>query len=183
MSKSTAASAQRNLSLGYATPIVAGVVALILGLIIADLGGQPLNIWVWVVIHLILGAGVVLGTRFSTSAFNYSLTTGNRVGATKGARNLSLILGIIWSSIVVITSFTRAAMAVSGMLVWPDTSKIKYSNNNISSNSNVEVHPHIEPLTSAAFWQDFVPALVLILISIAGIYLLLSERAREPKTD
>jgi hypothetical protein len=177
MSKSTASSAQSNLSLGYAIPIVAGVVALIVGLIIADLGGQPLNIWVWVVIHLILGAGVVLGTRFSTSAFNYSLTTGNRVGATKGARNLSLILGIIWSAIVVITSFTRASMAVSGMLVWPDTSKAKYSN------TTFEVHPHIEPLTSAAFWQDFVPALVLILISIAGIYLLLSERAREPKTD
>ena len=41
--------------------------------------------------------------------------------------------------------------------------------------------PEILPLTSAKFLEDFVPAFVLIVIAVVGIYLLLAERSREAK--
>lgn len=174
-SVSAAASAQRNLGLGFSVPIVAGVVALILGLIISDATRTMLDIWIWVLIHLILGAGVVLGTRFATASFNFGLARGAKLGAAKGARNLNLVLGIIWSSIVIITSFTKAMEAVQRSVVWPDSSGTGLAK------PGHPIKPTIEPFTSVQFWQSFLPAFVLLVIACAGIFLLLSERAREPR--
>lgn len=176
-SVSATAAAQRSLGLGFSVPIVAGVVALILGLIISDATRTMLDIWIWVLIHLILGAGVVLGTRFATASFNFGLARGAKLGAAKGARNLNLVLGIVWSSIVIITSFTRAMQAVQAAVVWPV--------NRVTGTGTVKLpqpaRPTIEPFTSVQFWQDFLPAFVLLVIACVGIFLLLSERAREPR--
>lgn len=174
-SVSAAAAAQRNLGLGFSVPIVAGVVALILGLIVSDATRTMLDIWIWVLIHLILGLGVVLGTRFATASFNFGLARGAKLGAAKGARNLNLVLGIVWSSIVIITSFTKAMEAVQRSVVWP------YSSVTGAVKQGHPIKPTIEPFTSVQFWQSFLPAFVLLVIACVGIFLLLSERAREPR--
>ena len=175
MSKSASALAQRHLALGYAVPIIGGVTALLLGLIISDVTHTRLDIWIWVLIHAILGAGMVLGTRYSTAAFNYSVTAGKRVGATKGARNLNLVLGIIWSAVVIISSFSKAGEAVQKLVVWP---KEIVSKNQVLK---TPVGPTIEPITSLRFLQDFVPAFVLMGLAVVGIYPLLLERTRNVK--
>lgn len=173
----SASRAQRSLGLGYAVPIIGAVTALLLGLIIADLTRTNLDIWLWVLIQAILGAGMVLGTRFATLAFNYSISAGRRVGATKGARNLNLVLGIIWSAVVIVMSFSKASEAVNKLLVWP-----KQVISKAPGTETMPVKgPTIEPVTSVAFLQDFLPAFVLILLAVVGTYLLLAERSREAK--
>ena len=175
-----AALARRNLGLGYSLPIIGGVIALLTGLIISDLTHTSLDIWIWVLIYLILGAGLILGTRFATASFNYSEAEGKKVGAVRGARNMNLVLGIIWSAVVIIVSFEKGSTAVNRLLVWhtgkptavdgiPKGKTIYYSNS----------LPHIMPLTYGKFLADFVPAFVIILIAVVGVYLLLAERARE----
>lgn len=175
MAKSAAELAQRHLSLGYAVPIIGAVTALLLGLIITDATHTNLDIWIWVLIQAILGAGMVLGTRYSTAAFNYSAGHGKRVGATKGARNLNLVLGIIWSVVVIVMSFSKAAEAVQRLVVWP---KEVMAKNQVLK---TPLPPTIEPISSATFLQDFIPAFVLIVLAVVGIYLLLLERTRNVK--
>jgi hypothetical protein len=168
--------AQRNLGLGYSTPIIGAVVALLTGLIVSDLTQTSLDIWVWVLIQVILGVGMVLGTRFSTSAFNFATSHKRKLGAIKGARNLNLILGIVWSVVVTIMSFANGAMAVSNLVRWPEPTKFPED-----GTKPVVSVPDILPLTTAKFLENFVPAFVLILIAVSGIYLLLAERSREAK--
>ena len=174
-SKALAKSAQRNLGLGYATPIVGGVVALLLGLIIVDITHTNLDIWIWVLIQFILGTGLVLGTRFATAAYNFSLTSAKRVGATRGARNLNLVLGIIWSAIVTIMAFVKGSDAVQRMVIYPRYAPVK------DGSAPTPTPPHVEPFNATAMWQNFVPAFVLIVLAVVGIYLLLAERSREAK--
>jgi hypothetical protein len=175
MPKSAAARAQRHLGLGYAVPIIGAVTALLLGLIISDVTHTHLDIWIWVLIQAILGVGMVLGTRYSTAAFNFSVGHGKRVGATKGARNLNLVLGIIWSAVVIIMSFSKAAEAVNRLVVWPKEIVAK------NLVLKTPLSPKIEPITSLTFLQDFIPAFVLIALAVVGIYLLLLERTRNVK--
>lgn len=168
--------AQRNLGLGYSTPIIGAVVALLTGLVVSDVTQTNLDIWVWVLIQVILGAGMVLGTRFATASFNFATSHKRKLGAIKGARNLNLILGIVWSVVVIIMSFSNGAMAVSNLVRWPEPSKFPSD----GTQPAVSV-PEILPLTSAKFVENFVPAFVLIVIAVTGIYLLLAERSREAK--
>lgn len=178
MTKSAASVAQRNLGLGYALPIIGGVTALLLGLIISDITRTNLDIWIWVLIHAILGAGAVLGTRFATSAYNFGLAHRKKLGATKGARNLNLVLGIIWGAVVTIVSFVKSSEAVNRLVEWP-----KYTGKPLPSMTDkaqvVEPTPTIHSLGSAAFLENFLPAFVLVLIAVVGIYLLVVERGRE----
>jgi len=176
MPKTALARAKNNLAMGFAIPIIGGVSALLIGLVIADLTRTSLDIWVWVAIHLVLGTGLILGTRNSTAAFNYSLHHKSAVGASRGARNLNLILGIVWSAIVTIAAFDKGGQAVSSLVNYgnPTPAEMK--------NPGWVQTPTLEPLTSLKFLQDFLPALVLILIACAGIFLLLQERSRETST-
>lgn len=175
MTKRAAKTAQRALALGYAVPIIGGVTALLIGLIISDATHTNLDIWIWVLIHAVLGAGMVLGTRFSTAAFNYSVSAKRKVGATKGGRNLNLVLGIIWSVVVIIMSFAKGEEAVGKLVQWPKEIIAK------NAILKTPVGPKIDPLTSVAFLQDFLPAFVLIVLAAVGIYLLLLERTRDVK--
>ena len=175
MSKQVKA-AQRNLGLGYSTPIIGAVLALLTGLIVSDVTQTTLDIWVWVLIQVMLGAGMVLGTRFATESFNFATSHKRKLGAIKGARNLNLILGIVWSVVVTIMSFANGAMAVSNLVRWPEPTKFPED----GTQPAVSV-PEILPLTSAKFLEDFVPAFVLIVIAVVGIYLLLVERSRWSK--
>jgi hypothetical protein len=172
MSKSAAAKARRNLALGYSLPIIGGAVALIFGLVVSDLWG-PLDIWVWTIIQAILGGSFVWGTRTSTQAFNYAIDNGKKLGATKGARNLNFVLGIIWSAVVAIMAFVNLSMAVGKLSGWRSVSGTG------KVGQTVPTGEYIKPLTNDILFGDFLPAFVLLLILLSGIFLLLSERNTE----
>ncbi|MFM5905147.1 MAG: hypothetical protein ACKORF_03460 [Micrococcales bacterium] len=173
MSKSAGAQARQNLSLGFSLPIIGAAVALVFGLAVYDATRTTLDIWIWVLIQTILGTAMVFGTVTATSAYNYSLGKGKKTGAAKGARNLNFVLGIIWSAVVIIMSFSEASMSVQKLNRWVnDPTDIKMGGHNV-----------VDPLTVSNFLGDFLPALVLLVIAVAGIYFLLVERAREPKAD
>ena len=172
MSKSAGAQARQNLSLGFSLPIIGAAVSLVLGLAVYDLTRTSLDIWIWVLIQTILGTAMVFGTITATSAYNYSVSKGKKTGAASGARNLNFVLFIIWSAVVVIMSFSEASAAVQKLNRWvSDPTDIKNGGHNV-----------IDPLTAANFLNDFLPALVLLIIAVVGIYLLLVERSREPRS-
>jgi hypothetical protein len=52
-------SSPRALAGAFAVPIIAGAVALIFGLIVFDLTQTRLDVWVWVIIHALIAAGVI----------------------------------------------------------------------------------------------------------------------------
>ena len=172
MSKSAAAKARRNLALGYSLPIIGGAVALIFGLVVSDLWGT-LDIWVWNIIQLILGASFVWGTRVSTQAFNHSIAGGKKLGATKGARNLNFVLGIIWAGVVTIMTFVDLSNAVSKLSGWRSV------NNPGKVGQTVPTGQYLKPLTNDVLFGSFFPAFVLLLILLSGIFLLMSERNTE----
>jgi len=157
------AAASRSLALGYSAPIVGGVVSLILGLIVTDVTNSTPDIWIWVLIQTLLGAGVVLGTRFSTAAFNFAHASGKSVGAVAGARALNMVLGAIWSAIVTIWAFAKGVDSVAKLQ--------DYS----------FAQPTIRAISADNLLNDFLPAFVLIVVALAGMFLLVTERARDAR--
>lgn len=173
MSKSAGAQARQNLSLGFSLPIIGAAVSLVVGLAVYDLTRTMLDIWIWVLIQVILGTAMVFGTVTATRAYNYARSKGKTTGAASGARNLNFVLGIIWSAVVLIMAFATASGAVSKLRRWVnDPTDLKMGGREV-----------IDPLTWANFVNDFLPSLILLFIAAAGIYLLLVERAREPKPE
>lgn len=176
MSKSEKRKAQRNLSLGYALPIIGGAVAFIFGLMVYDLNHTILDIWVWIIIQAILGASFVWGTRTSTMAFNFALQSGKKVGAIKGARNLNMVLGIIWSIVVIIMAFVNLGTAIA------KHQQYNFVDLNPAADKMATVHQtgyYISPFRVDDLFHDFLPAFVLLLLVLAGVFLLLTERSTE----
>jgi signal transduction histidine kinase len=173
MAKSAKTQARSALAQGFVVPIIGAVVALLLGLMIVDITHTNLDIWVWVLIHLILGFGFIWGTHAATKSFNFDLAHNVANGAAKGARNLNLVLGIIWSAIVTLMSFAKGGEAVSSL--------VDYNYPSVPVMDGGYSGPVIKALTATWWLEEFLPALVLIIIAAVGIYLLLLERSREPK--
>ena len=176
MTNQTAAQARRSLSLGYSVPIIGGALAIVFGLIVYDLTRTELDVWIWVIIQAILGTALVLGTRLSTRAHHYSLAREKQVGATKGARNLNFILGIIWSVVVGIMSFAFASTAVNKLQTWP---AVPVGNGTAMKNPM----PVIHAVTLESFLGDFLSAFALLVLVVVGFYLLIIERTREPEVS
>jgi hypothetical protein len=174
MPKSANAVARRNLALGYSLPIIGGAIALIFGLIVADVVGAILDIWIWIIIQVILGASLVWGTRVSTMAHNHLVETGKKLGATKGARNLNFILGIIWSGVVAIMAFVNLSTAVGKLRGYHGTGLAEKD-----SAGKIATGAYIKPFTADIFFGSFLPAFVLLLVLLAGVFLLMSERNTE----
>jgi len=156
----TSVLAQRALAIGYSAPIIGGVVSLILGLIVTDVTQGTPDIWIWVLIQALLGAGVILGTVFSTSAFNFAKESGKSVGAVSGARALNLVLGAIWSAVVTIWAFAKAIDSAEKLR--------DYSFPQLT----------MRAITADNLLNDFLPAFVLIVVALVGMYLLVTGRAR-----
>ena len=170
MSKFTAAKARRSLALGYATPIIGGAIAIIFGLMVYDLTRTMLDVWTWVVIQLILGSSLLVGTRMSTKAHLFAEATGKRVGTTKGGRNLSFILGIIWSVVVAMMAVSYGAGASEKLKHWPT---------DLVGEAAKNPKPTIDAVTVDFVLREYLPAFVLLVIGVFGTYYLLVERARE----
>lgn len=167
-SKLTAAKARSHLALGFSAPIIGATIAVIFGLVVFDLINQKYQIWIWVIIHILLGLSVVLGTRWSTAAYNFALSKGKKTGVEKGARNLSFVLSILWSAVVIVISLSTQANSINRLITWVPI-KVGSPANNF----------RIEPLTADVIFGDLGASLTLLLVAAFGIYMLLLERGRE----
>lgn len=112
--------AQRSLGAAYAVPIIAVAIALIFGLVVFDVTGTNLEVWVWVIIQAMIGAGIVAGTIFGEKA----MATGpsghsSRSRITRGARGLNFVLSIVFGAVVSIMGFAFGASAIDSLRVSP----------------------------------------------------------------
>jgi len=159
----SASKARQSISYGYALPIIGTTIAIVLGLFVRDFTRTELTTWIWVLIQAIIGTSLVFGTWYSNVADSFRSKKGTKIGATGGARGMNFVLSIIWSVTVTIMAFTLGSTAVD-----------KLRDYNAASG-----RPSAKPLTAQIFFDDWFPALVVLLIGGAGLYALLWARTRE----
>lgn len=159
---------QKALALGYAIPIIAAAVAVIFGLVVYDITGTSLEAWVWVIIQVIIAAGIILGTRYARLAkAEIPAPPKPRTAWASGAWNLNFVLSIVFGAVVSVMAFTFGIGSFEELRDY----KFDY------------VGWEIEPFTMSWFIGDFAPALVLILLATIGLYATITERHRtETKT-
>jgi heme/copper-type cytochrome/quinol oxidase subunit 2 len=166
---------QKALALGYAIPILATAIAIILGLVVYDITRTNLQIWVWVIIISIVASGVVLGTRFANKARTAKPEKPKpKTALAAGAASLNFVLSIVFGASVSIMAFSFGAEAISKLRVWPEIpADCKFS----------ECNP--VPTLASPSWQwlieEMAPAKVLLLLAVVGIYLTITERNKEAK--
>lgn len=115
-----AAGSQMDLGAAYAIPIVAAAVALIFGLVVYDVTGTSLQVWVWVIIQLVIGSGVVLGTIFGERAVAQGPTSqSSRSRVTRSARGLNFVLSIVFAAIVTSMAFGYGGSAIDSLRISP----------------------------------------------------------------
>lgn len=159
---------QKALALGYAIPIIAAAVAVIFGLVVYDITGTSLEAWVWVIIQVIIAAGIILGTRYARLAkAEKPAPPKPRTPWASGAWNLNFVLSIVFGAVVSVMAFTFGIGSFEELRDY----KFDY------------VGWEIEPFTMSWLIGDFAPALVLILLATIGLYATITERHRtETKT-
>jgi hypothetical protein len=158
---------QKALGLGYATPIIAGALAIVFGLVVYDITRTTLEEWVWVVIQVIIAAGIILGTRFARLAkAEKPAPPKPRTAWASGAWNLNFVLSIVFGAVVSVMAFTFGAMSFEALRDY----NFDYAG------------WEMKPLTLGWFVGDFAPALVLILLVTIGLYATITERHRPPET-
>ncbi len=92
---------QKALGLGYAIPIIAAAIAVIFGLVVYDVTGTSLEAWVWVIIQVIIAAGIILGTRYARLAKAEKPSAPKpRTAWASGAWNLNFVLSIVFGAVV-----------------------------------------------------------------------------------
>ncbi len=112
--------AQRSLGAAYAVPIIAVAIALIFGLIVFDVTGTTLEVWVWVIIQVMIGAGIVAGTMFGEKAVaGGPAGSSSRSRITRGARGLNFVLSIVFGAVVTLMGFGYGASAIQSLRVSP----------------------------------------------------------------
>lgn len=118
--RGASSSPSRALGGAYAVPIIASATALIFGLVVYDLTRTRLELWVWVIIHAMIAAGVIAGTVLAEKAQGHSSESRSRV--TGAARTLNVVVSVVVVTIVVGVSFGQAVSAVSGLRISPELS-------------------------------------------------------------
>jgi hypothetical protein len=165
---------QKALGLGYAMPIIATAVAIILGLIVYDVTKTTLQVWVWVLIQIIVVAGVVQGTRFASKAKQGVVRPPReRRVLAAGAAGLNFVLSIVFGGVVSIMAFTYGGSAVDKLQNYPE----------YDANGNV-IGPDkttLDPITLTWVINDLLPVLVLLGLAVVGIYWTLIARNSEVK--
>jgi hypothetical protein len=112
--------AQRSLGAAYAVPIIAVAIALIFGLIVFDVTGTNLEVWVWVIIQVMIGAGIVAGTIFGEKAVaGGPAGSSSRSRITRGARGLNFVLSIVFGAVVSLMGFGYGASAIDSLRISP----------------------------------------------------------------
>jgi hypothetical protein len=152
---------QRAVGLAYAAPIIGTAIAIIFGLTVYDLTKTDLDTWIWVVIQVIIASSIIIGTRFAASARKARPLPPRERRAGVAAVSLNFVLSIIFGAVVLIMSFTLGAQAVDSLLYWPEWRE---------GMSQADMISKVSDITLNWFTSDFLPALVLLLLAIFGIY-------------
>ncbi len=107
---------QRDLGAAYAVPIVATAVALIFGLVVYDATGTSLDVWIWVIIQLLIGSGIVVGTIYGERAVAQGPNSqSSRSRVTRSARGLNFVLSIVFGAIVTGMAFGYGGSAIDDL--------------------------------------------------------------------
>lgn len=168
--------AQKALGLGYAVPILAAAFAMIFGLVVYQVTRTDLQVWVWVIIQLIIGLGIIAGTRFASKArlARTEVPKPRKPFAAAGAANLNFVLSIVFGAVVSVMAFTYGQGAIQSLQVWPEVPVD-------CKDAECFVEPTVEGINLAWVFEDLLPAKVLLILAVVGIYLTLTERNREKK--
>lgn len=154
---------QKALGLGYAIPIIAAAIAIIFGLVVYDVTGTSLEAWVWVIIQVIIAAGIILGTRYARFAkAEKPAPPKPRTAWASGAWNLNFVLSIVFGAVVSVMAFVFGVGSFEELRDY----NFGYAGWDVA------------PITLAWFLGDFAPALVLILLVVIGLYSTITERHR-----
>ena len=163
--------AQKALGLGYAVPILATAAAIIFGLVVYDVTRTNLEVWVWVIIQVIVVIGIVAGTKFASKAKAAKPTAPKpRTALAAGASTLNFVLSIVFGAAVTIMSFTFGSAAIEKLRVWPQY---------IDGKEPATTEPTISPLTWGWLIDEMLPAKVLLLLAVVGIFWTITERNKE----
>ena len=155
---------QKALGLGYAIPIIAAAIAIIFGLIVYDVTGTSLEAWVWVVIQVIIAAGIILGTRYARRAkAEKPAAPRPRTAWSSGAWNLNFVLSIVFGGVVSVMAFAFGSGSFDKLRDY---------------NFDYEGW-EVKPFTLNWFLGDFSPALVLIALVTIGLYATITERHKK----
>jgi hypothetical protein len=152
---------QRAVGMAYAAPIIGTAIAIIFGLTVYDITKTDLDTWIWVVIQVIIASSIIIGTRFAASARKARPLPPRERRAGVAAVSLNFVLSIIFGAVVLIMSFTLGAQAVDSLLYWPEWRE---------GMSQADMISKVSDITLNWFISDFLPALVLLLLAIFGIY-------------
>lgn len=159
---------QKALALGYTVPILAAAIAIVFGLLVYDATRTDLQVWVWVIIQVIIGSGVIIGTRFASKARAAKPAKPKpKTALAAGASNLNFVLSIVFGGVVSIMAFTFGGAAIDKLFssIWYDD----MSNNKI------------EPITLQWVVNEMLPAKTLLLLAVVGIYWSIVARNKEVK--
>lgn len=154
---------KKALGLAWSLPIIGTALALIIGLI-AYGSSREIETWVWVLIQVVILTSIVLGTNFAVKARSAVRVAAKERVVGAGAMNLNFVLSVVFSAIVAIMSFTYGLSAIDKLGNW----------------NFAQVNPTYSSNLISLVWvlTDFVPALVLLLLAEAGIYLTITLRNR-----
>ncbi len=168
--------AQKALGLGYAMPIIATAIAIILGLVVYDVTKTTLQVWVWVLIQVIVVAGVIQGTRFAAKAKQGKVRPPReRRVLAAGAAGLNFVLSIVFGGVVSIMAFSYGGAAIDKLQRFPQYDD---QGNPIGSDQTT-----LLPVSFSWALNELLPALVLLGLAVIGIYWTLVARNAEPKTS
>lgn len=104
----------------YAVPIIAAAIALIFGLVVYDITQTRLELWIWVIIQVIVGAGIVTGTVFAARAMSQEADhTSSRARITRSSGILNFVLSIVFVAIVLGMGFGTGASSIDGLRISP----------------------------------------------------------------
>lgn len=132
--------AQRATALAFTVPIVAVAAALIFGLIVYDLTQNALPVWIWVIVQAGVGAGIVSGTVYAAKALDARrLHLSRPAGASVGAKNLNLVLSIIFAAAVTLMSLGYGASAAEQLRVNTFLSISAYASAPLKENGELDL--------------------------------------------
>jgi len=110
----------RALGAAYAVPIVAAAIALIFGLVVYDITQTRLELWIWVIIQVIVAAGIVWGTLFAARAIREGADlSSSRARITRSSGILNFVLSIVFIAIVLGMGFGTGASSISSLQISP----------------------------------------------------------------
>ncbi len=159
---------QKALAIGYALPIVGTALAVIIGLVVYDAQRTSLQGWTWVLILLLVGASIVLGTRFAGKAKSaVPVVRAPRVVGAAGAVTLNYVLSLVFAGVVSIMSFTFGQTAVSSLISYPDCQYGPCP------------APSLLSLSGDWWINQMIPAFLLLVLVELATYLAITSRNKE----